>query len=95
MLWETSAAGAMQEPGGFARIVFPLASVRDVRVGKGWSRGGIGAVIWPVVKGIDSLAKDHAVSFEGPDPVTGRYVVYAIHMYDKADAEKLAGLLGG
>lgn len=73
---------------------FPLGAVRDVRIGKGWSRNGLGLIILPYLPGIDSMAKGMAVSFEAPDEVTGGDVVYALHMRTTDDAAALAQALG-
>jgi hypothetical protein len=72
-----------------------VTAIRDIRVGKGWSPTGIGIVIAPFVPGLDDLAAGHAVSFEAPDPVTGRYVTYALHAYTTQEANELARQLRG
>jgi hypothetical protein len=74
---------------------FPVNAVRDVRIGRGWARKGLGVVILPYVAGINAMAKGLAVSFEAPDEVTGRDVVYALHMRTPEDASALAMALGG
>ena len=89
-LWEGPGIGACQEPATFDRVALPLESVSDPRIGAGWSRNRLTLVIWPYVKPIDALAATNAVSFEAPDPVTGRRVVYAMHFYTAAEAESFA-----
>ncbi len=93
-LWELPNASAIEAPGGLARVSFPASSVRDVKVGAGWSRNGIAIAIWPFVPAVDSLAKGHAVSFEAPSGDSGRYVVYALHFYTPAEAARFRQLLG-
>lgn len=92
---QLGAMQAIQEPGGYSRVSYPLASVRDVRIGKGWSRRGLAAVILPFVGGIDMMAAGHGVSWEAPDPTSGRYAVYTFHAYDEAEAREVAEALGG
>lgn len=85
-LWEGPGIGACQEPTTFPRVELPLESIGDIRLGPGWSRNRLGWVVWPFVRPIDALAAGHAVSFEAPDPVTGRRVVYAMHFYTTEEA---------
>ncbi len=92
-LWEGPGIAACQEPGTLPRIAVPLGAISDVRIGRGWARRRLGWVIWPFVRPIDALAEGHAVSFEGPDPVTGRRVVFALHFYTPAEADAFAGRL--
>lgn len=97
-----SCAGAVAWPGlgemdwiatgRFKAVEFPLDSVRDVKVGVGWSDGGTDVVLLPVKFGIDALSKDHAVSFTAPDE-NGIDVRYALHVPDATDAAALAALL--
>jgi hypothetical protein len=84
-LWEGPGIAACQEPVTFPRVELPLESVDDIRIGPGWSRNRLSWVIWPFVKPIDALAAGHAVSFEAPDPVTKRRVVYAVHFYSTGE----------
>jgi len=92
-LWEGPGIAACQEPATLPRIEFPLEAVGDIRLGPGWSRNRLGWVVWPFVKPIDALAAGHAVSFEAPDPVTGRRVVYAMHFYNTEEAAQFVEAL--
>ncbi|MFA5844836.1 MAG: hypothetical protein WC971_08430 [Coriobacteriia bacterium] len=92
-LWEMPRIAACSEPGTLTRVTFPTSSVKDVRVGAGWSRQGIGLVIWPVARAIDGLAAGRCVSFLAPDPTTKRDVVYAVHCYTDLEAQTLASVL--
>ncbi len=74
---------------------FPLAAVRDVRIGKGWARNGLWLVILPYVGGIDKMADGVTVSFEAPDSGTGKDAVYALHLRTPQEAVDLAGRLQG
>ncbi len=93
-LWEGPGIAACAEPAGLSRVAVPTESVSDVRIGAGWARNHLGWVIWPFVGPINQLAKDHAVSFEAPDPVTGRRVVYAVHFYTADDANAFVEKIG-
>jgi hypothetical protein len=84
--------GASTEGGYFKALEFPRASVRDVAIGKGWSRGGLEVVLLPYKAGIDAMAGVRAVSFFAPDE-NGREARFAIHMHSDADARELADLL--
>jgi len=78
--------------GHFPAIELALADVGEVTLGKGWADGGMRAVIFPYVPGIDRLAEGHAVAWSAPDE-RGRLVRYALHCYEQADAEELAATL--
>lgn len=82
------------EGGRFKAVEFRIEQVHDVKIGAGWADGGIDVVVMPVVKGIDKLAEDRAVSFFAPDEA-GRDVRYAFHFASDDDASEFADLLGG
>jgi hypothetical protein len=92
-LWEIADMASIEAPGGLTRVSFPVSAVRDVKVGPGWSREGLALAIWPFVPAIDQVAKTHAVSFQAPGGESGRTVVYAMHFYTPADAERFVKLL--
>lgn len=94
-LYSLPDSAAMTAPGTYDKVTFPVSAVRDVKVGPGWDRQGIGFVIFPVVKGVDSLAKNGTVSFLAPDPTTKRYVTYAVLTYTEQEAAELARTLRG
>jgi hypothetical protein len=80
------------EEGYFKALEFPRTSVREVDIGKGWSKGGLEVVLAPYKAGVDSMADGLAVSFFAPDEV-GREVRFAIDMHTKERASELAGIL--
>lgn len=100
--WLVSCAGAVAFPGigeldwlakgRFKAVEFPLDAVRDVKLGKGWSDGGIDVVLLPIKGGIDAMSEGHAVSFSAPDD-NGLLVRYAVSLPATADAQELAGVL--
>lgn len=82
------------EQGYFKALEFPRESVREVDIGKGWSKGGFEVVLFPYKAGIDKLAEGLAVSFFAPDEF-GREVRFAIDMYSNEQAREFARLLAG
>jgi len=91
-LWPGLGEGAAVETGYFKAIEFPRASVHEVDIGKGWSKGGLEIVLFPYKAGIDKMAAGRAVSFFAPDE-HGHDVRFAVHMISKKDASELADLL--
>lgn len=78
--------------GRFTAIEFPRAAVSEVDVGPGWSKGGLGVVLYPYKAGVDRMAAGHAVSFFAPDE-RGREVRFALHVSIEDNVHELAGLL--
>ena len=85
--------GASPVGGYFKALEFPRTSVRDVAIGKGWSKGGFEVVLLPYKAAIDKMAEARAVSFFAPDEY-GREVRFAVHMHADEDARELSGMLG-
>lgn len=94
-LWALPDVAAIVAPGALDKVTVPLSSVRDVRVGPGWDRQGIGFILGPIVGRIDEMAGDRTVSFLAPDPTTGRYVTYGVCAYTSEEAAALAERLRG
>jgi hypothetical protein len=94
-LWAWPDVVALVDPATLDRVTVPLASIRDVRVGPGWDRQGIGFVLGGMVKAVDKQAGDHTVSWLAPDPTTGRYVTYGVCAYTTDEAADLAQQLRG
>lgn len=100
--WTVSCIGAVAWPGlgeldyiekgRFKAVEFPVTAVHDIKVGKGWSDGGIDVVLLPYKAGIDVMAGDKAISFFAPDD-EGRDVRYAIHMPADVDVAEVVSLL--
>jgi hypothetical protein len=72
---------------------FKIADIRDIRIGKGWERNGLWFVIPYVIPMINMAVKGRCVSFEAPDSVTGKDVVYAFHMHSEKETQTLVDLL--
>lgn len=93
-LWPGLGELFVTKEGHFFALEFPLASVNQVDIGKGWSKGGLDVVLFPYKAGIDKMAGQRAVSFFAPDE-HGREVRFAIELFTETDVRELAGLLGG
>jgi len=91
-LWPGLGELGAVETGRFRALDFPLTSVREVDVGRGWSKGGLGVVLFPYRAAIDAMAGRRAVSFFGPDE-RGREVRFALYMTSDEAAQALADLL--
>lgn len=102
--WAVSAGGAGLWPGlgeievvdhgRFSAVEFPRDAINSVKVGTGWSDGGLAVVLWPYKAAVDGMARNRAVSFFAPDG-DGLLVRYALHAYSEDDATRLAALLRG
>lgn len=88
-LWPGLGELGAVEDGRFRALEFPLASVREVDVGRGWSKGGLEVVLIYVRPLIDAMAARRAVSFFAPDE-RGREVRFALHMTSDEAAKDLA-----
>ena len=88
-LGELTAEG---EGGHLNALEFPRNAIREVDIGKGWSKGGFEVILFPYLAGINKLAEGRAVSFFAPDE-TGHEVRFALDMYAESKANELAGLL--
>jgi hypothetical protein len=81
------------EAGGyFKALEFPRASVREVNIGKGWSKGGLEVVLLPYRAQVDRMAAGRAVSFFAPDEY-GREVRFAVDVYSEQVAHEMSDLL--
>jgi hypothetical protein len=84
----------LTDKGTFKALELPRASVREIDVGKGWSKGGLEVVLLPYKAGVDKMAEGLAVSFFAPDEY-GREVRFAMDMYTPEYARELSELLRG
>jgi hypothetical protein len=83
---------AESEEGHLDALDFPRDAIREVDIGKGWSKGGFEVILFPYLTEINKLAEGRAVSFFAPDE-TGHEVRFALDMYTESKANELAGLL--
>jgi hypothetical protein len=91
-LWPGLGEILQEEEGYFKALEFPRSLVREVDIGKGWSKGGLEVVLFPYRAGVDQMAKGKAVSFFAPDEA-GREVRFAMDMYSEERARELSELL--
>jgi hypothetical protein len=77
------------ESGRFRVLEVPIATIRAVDVGPGWSKGGLEVVLFPYRAAIDAMAALRAASFFAPDE-RGREVRFALHVTSDAAARDLA-----
>jgi len=82
----------LDDEGYFKALEFPRESVREVDIGKGWSKGGFGFLLFPYKPAIDKMSEDLTVSFFSPDE-DGREVRVAVAMYTSESARELAEIL--
>lgn len=80
--------------GCFMAVEFPRSSIREVNIGKGWSKGGFEVVLFPYKAGIDKMSEGLAVSFFAPDE-HGHEVRFALAAYTTEKARELAEMLRG
>jgi hypothetical protein len=78
--------------GHFKALEFPSDSVREIDIGSGWSKGGLGVVLFPYKAGVDKMSEGRAVSFFAPDEF-GREVRFAIDVFTEDRARELRALL--
>jgi hypothetical protein len=93
-LWPGLGELFVDETGHFMALEFPRSAVCEIDLGRGWSKGGFGAVLFPYVSGINQMAEGHAVSFFAPDE-RGHEVRFALHLNDAEKARQLHALLNG
>ena len=79
----------------YQTAAFPVSSVKQVKIGRGWARNWLWLVILPFVAQINKISEWLVVSFEAPDGETGKDAVYAFLMPNKDKAQALASLLEG
>lgn len=91
-LWPGLGELQASQTGYFKALEFPRASVREVAIGKGWSKGGLEVVLFPYKAQVDKMAEGLAVSFFAPDEY-GREVRFAVDMYSEEVARELSDML--
>lgn len=91
-LWPGLGELFVDDLGHFKAVEFPRTSVHDVDIGEGWSKGGLGVVLFPYKAGIDRMSAGRAVSFFAPDE-SGHEVRFAVDMFTGDRACELRDLL--
>jgi hypothetical protein len=92
-LWELQSLIDFGNNSKGTMLSLPLTDIREIRIGKGWARYGMNLAIAPYIPGINAMAEGLAVSFEAPDPETGKTIVFGLHMRSKEQAAELASAL--
>ena len=92
-LWEYQTVAAFDR--GFQAASFPVSSIKQIKIGRGWARNWLWLVILPFVAQLNKTSEGRVVSFEAPDNETGKDTVFALHMSNKDEAQALASLLEG
>ena len=92
-LWELANFLAFDKDKKGDNETFKIADIKDIRIGKGWERNGLWFVIPYVIPMIDMMSEGLCVSFEAPDSVTGKDVVFAFHMHSKEEIKTFVDLL--
>lgn len=90
-LWEMSNLIAFGNGVRGDSVTFPLDQIKRVSIGRGWARRGMKLLLLPYYFMMNQTTANN-VNFEGPDG-TDSQGVYAIHMRNHAEAERLAAAL--
>jgi hypothetical protein len=93
ILWEGANVASFINNRKGETKTFRIADIKDMRIGKGWERKGLWFVIPYVIPIINKMSAGLCVSFEAPDMVTGKDVVYAFLLHSQEEAKKLVALL--
>ena len=59
----------------------------------GWAKGINRLLIPFYVLTMNKISPGYIISFEAPDQITGKYVVYALMLWNEEDAQSLENLL--
>ena len=92
-LWELANFLAFDKDKKGDNETFKIVDIKDIRIGKGWERNGLWFVIPYVIPMINMMSEGLCVSFEAPDSVTGKDVVFAFHMHSKEEIKTFVDLL--
>ena len=92
-LWELANVLAFDKNKKGDRETFSIVDIKDIRIGKGWERNGLWFVIPYVIPMINMMSEGLCVSFEAPDSVTGKDVVYAFLLHSKEETKTFVDLL--
>lgn len=93
ILWEGANVAAFTNNQKGDNETFKIADTKDIRIGKGWERNGLWFVIPYVIPIIHKVSEGLCVSFEAPDSITGKDVVYAFLLHSKKETKTFVDLL--
>ena len=93
ILWEGANVAAFTNNQKGDTETFKIADIKDIRIGKGWERKGLWFVIPYVIPMNNKISEGLCVSFEAPDSITGKDVVYAFLLHSKEETKNFINLL--
>jgi hypothetical protein len=93
ILWEGANVMAFTDGKAGDTEIISMGDIKDIRMGKGWERKGLWLVIPYVIPIINKVTEGLCISFEAPDSVTGKDVVYAFLLHSREETYRLEGLL--
>lgn len=93
ILWEGANVSAFSNNKKGDNETFKIADIKDIRIGRGWERNGLWFVIPYVIPLINKISGGLCISFEAPDSVTGKSVVYAFILHSKKEVQVLINVL--
>jgi len=88
-LWELANVISFTDNQKGNKETFKIIDIKDVKIGKGWERRGLWFVIPYVIPLINKISEGLCISFEAPDSVTSKSVVYAFLLHTKDEAKIL------
>ena len=93
ILWEGANVFAFGKNQKGDNETFKIADIKDIRIGKGWERNGLWFVIPYVIPMINKTSEGLCVSFEAPDSVTSKDVVYAFLLHSKEETKTFVDVI--
>jgi hypothetical protein len=93
VLWEGANVMAFTDGKAGDTEIIRMVDIKDIRMGKGWERKGLWLVIPYVIPIINKVTEGLCISFEAPDSVTGKDVVYAFLLHSREETDKFRNII--
>jgi hypothetical protein len=93
ILWEGANVMAFTDGKAGDTEIVRMVDIKDIRMGKGWERKGLWLVIPYVIPIINKVTEGLCISFEAPDSVTGKDVVYAFLLHSREETDKFRNII--
>ena len=93
ILWEGANVMAFTDGKAGDTETISMGDMKDIRMGKGWERKGLWLVIPYVIPIINKATEGLCISFEAPDSVTGKDVVYAFLLHSREETERFRKII--
>jgi hypothetical protein len=93
ILWEGANVMAFTDGKAGDTEIIRMVDIKDIRMGKGWERKGLWLVIPYVIPIINKVTEGLCISFEAPDSVTGKDVVYAFLLHSREETDKFRNII--